>query len=568
MNDNSGFTGRRRRRSGRPPDTSAEPPPLPWTPGRVTREQLHEAMGEARPCLDKDGQPLLRDDGEPVMAVVLDGTTIPFGAIADEAARLQKEAMQADREAKAPPKRSKQKATRGKQPKQPKPPSGPEITEDSAALDFAELHRDQLRFDHDAGVWFCWTGSHWRREGTGLALEWARQLVRRLSEDATGQGRYALGKTSFASGVERFARVDRAFAVTSDYWDRDPMLLGTPGGTVDLRTGALRASDPADGISKTTSVAPAATPDCPLFVAFLTKIMGEDAALIAYLQRAFGYCLTGDTSEQAIFFNHGGGQNGKTVLMSTVSGIVGDYCVATPIETFTESKNDRHPTELARMRGARLVTATETEAGRHWAESRLKELTGGERIPARFMRQDFFEFDPQFKGFISGNHRPRLRSVDVAMRRRVNMIPFLVTIPPAERDPQLTEKLKAERPSILRWMIDGCLAWQKRGLDPPKAVTKATDDYFAGEDGYADWIADRCEIIAGFWSPSSQLFASWRDYAEKAGMRAGDTKRFREEMERLGYPLKRTNTSNCYVGLRIRQDPPQPSDEDNPNVPW
>ena len=142
--------------------------------------------------------------------------------------------------------------------------------------------------------------------------------------------------------------------------------------------------------------------------------MGGDEALIAYLQRVFGYCLTGDTSEQAIFFNYGGGQNGKTVLMSTVSGILGDYCHATPIETFTESKSDRHPTELARLRGARLVTATETEAGRHWAESRLKELTGGERIPARFMHKDFFEYLPA----VQARHFRQPQAAPAQRRRR------------------------------------------------------------------------------------------------------------------------------------------------------
>ncbi len=308
-------------------------------------------------------------------------------------------------------------------------------------------------------------------------------------------------------------------------------------------------------MTKITAVGPRG--DCPRFLAFLTKIMGGDEELIAYLRRVFGYCLTGDTSEQAIFFNHGVGANGKTVLMSTASGIIGDYSCATPIETFTESKNDRHPTELARLRGARLVTATETEAGRHWAESRLKELTGGERIPARFMHKDFFEFLPQFKPAISGNHRPRLRSVGPAMRRRVNMIPFLLTIPQDERDPQLAEKLKGEWPGVLQWMIDGCLDWQERGLAPPEAVTKATDAYFAGEDGYSDWIADRCEITAGFVSRSPDLFASWRDWAEKAGQHAGDTKRFREEMERLGFAHKHTKTGNYYVGLCIRQDAPE-----------
>jgi putative DNA primase/helicase len=173
------------------------------------------------------------------------------------------------------------------------------------------------------------------------------------------------------------------------------------------------------------------------------------------------------------------------------------------------------------------------------------------------MHKNFFEYLPTLKPFISGNHRPRLRSVGVAMRRRVNMIPFAVKIADSEVDPQLADKLKAEWPGVLQWMVAGCLEWQEIGLKPPEAVTQATDAYFAGEDGYSDWIADRCEVTAGFWSRSSDLFASWRDWAEKAGQPAGDSKRFREEMERLGFPLKHTRTGNCFVGLCIRQDPPE-----------
>jgi putative DNA primase/helicase len=158
------------------------------------------------------------------------------------------------------------------------------------------------------------------------------------------------------------------------------------------------------------------------------------------------------------------------------------------------------------------------------------------------MHKDFFEFTPQFKPLISGNHRPRLRSVGLAMRRRVNMIPFAVKISDDERDDRLAEKLKDEWPGILQWLIDGCLAWQEQGLAPPEAVVRATDAYFAGEDGYSDWITDRCDVMAGFWSRSSDLFSSWRDWAEKAGQHPGDNKRFREEMERLGFTHRHLKT--------------------------
>ena len=431
--------------------------------------------------------------------------------------------------------------------KRPKAKRALEPTDDHTAEAFAEEHRNDLRYVAAWGKWFEWRAGCWREEKTLRPFYLIRETCR-------AQGIERAGMAKMVGAVHALARADRRLAATAGQWDADPMLLNTPAGVVDLQNGELSRHRPGDYMTMITAVGPRG--DCPLFLAFLDKIMGGDEALIAYLQRVFGYCLTGDTSEQVIFFNYGGGQNGKTVLMSTVSGILGAYCHATPIETFTETKSDRHPTELARLRGARLVTATETEAGRHWAESRLKELTGGERIPARFMHKDFFEFLPAFKPVISGNHKPRLRSVGVAMRRRVNMIPFAVTIPDDDKDTQLTAKLKDEWPGILQWMIDGCLAWQERGLAPPEAVTKATDAYFAGEDGYANWIADCCDAIPGFVTPSTVLFASWKAWAEKAGQIVSNSSQFREEMERLGVIHKHGRTGNYYRGLAIRQDPP------------
>ena len=173
-----------------------------------------------------------------------------------------------------------------------------------------------------------------------------------------------------------------------------------------------------------------------------------------------GYALTGITREHALFFLYGTGANGKSVFLNTVSGIMADYATTAPIETFIASRDERHPTDIAGLQGARLVTAFETEDGRRWAESKLKALTGGDRVAARFMRQDFFEFVPQFKLLIAGNHKPRLRAVDEAMRRRFNLVPFTVTIPEPERDKDLAEKLRDEWPGILRWMVERCLAWQ------------------------------------------------------------------------------------------------------------
>jgi putative DNA primase/helicase len=208
------------------------------------------------------------------------------------------------------------------------------------------------------------------------------------------------------------------------------------------------------------------------------------------------------------------------------------------------------------LHGARLVTATETEEGRRWAESRIKQLTGGDVVSARFMRQDFFDYRPQFKLVIAGNHKPSLRSVDEAIRRRFHLIPFAVTIPPIERDGELSEKLKAEWPGILRWLIDGCLEWQKNGLRPPKAVVDATEAYLSAEDAVAAWIDDSCQGNRSAWEQSSDLFASWSSWAESAGEIAGSQRRFSETLESRGFVRHNTNSARGFYGLRVLEKDP------------
>src|SRR5260370_1358713 len=214
---------------------------------------------------------------------------------------------------------------------------------------------------------------------------------------------------------------------------------------------------------------------CPIatWIKFLDRVCGGDAELTAFLQRVAGYALTGATSEPALFFMYGTGANGKSTFRNALTATLGDYHKTSPIETFTASAADRHPTDLAGLRGARLVTSVETEEGRRWAESKIKSLTGGDRIAARFMRQDFFEFTPIFKLVVAGNHKPGLRSVDEAIRRRFHLVPFTVTIPVEERDETLGDRLTAELPGILAGAIVGCLAWLKHRLRAPAVLPDA-----------------------------------------------------------------------------------------------
>jgi putative DNA primase/helicase len=238
-------------------------------------------------------------------------------------------------------------------------------------------------------------------------------------------------------------------------------------------------------------------------------------------------------------------------MFDTIAGIMRDYHVTAPVETFTASLGDRHPTEVADLVGARMVTAIETEQGRAWAEARIKTLTGGDRVKARFMRQDFFEFRPQFKLWVAGNHQPTLRTVDEAMRRRFNMVPFEVTIPLEERDKDLTAKLRAEWPQILRWLIEGCLAWQAGGLQPPKIVTDATGRYMEAQDAFAAWLEECCEVKSTFTDTSAKLYASWKSYCERNGEDAGSQKAFGAMLETRGFPRTRSNRARGYQGLRV-----------------
>jgi len=287
-------------------------------------------------------------------------------------------------------------------------------TQDGVALEFSARYSDKLRFCHHTEKWFSWDGCIWRREETQLAFDFARTICREF-------GGKRLARASDAGAVERFARADRTFAVTSEIWDRDTYLLGTPAGTVDLRTGTLRSANIADFISRSTSVTPAEVPECPLWLDFIDKVTCQRTDLSAFLQRWFGYCLTGDTGEHSLLFCYGTGGNGKGVMLNTIATIFGDYAQIAPMDTFTASISDKHPTDLAGLKGARMVLASETEEGRSWDEQRVKSITGGDPISARFMRQDFFTYKPQFKPVIYGNYKgrtPLRRQIPCRTRQR------------------------------------------------------------------------------------------------------------------------------------------------------
>jgi putative DNA primase/helicase len=443
----------------------------------------------------------------------------------------------------------------------------PRISEEDLALQFADTHAAHARYVALWNKWLIWDGVRWAMDETRMAFSLARDLCRDQATMAKGSDQVRIASAKTRAAVVSLAGEDRRLAATVDQWDADPWLLNTPTGVIDLRTGKRRDQLTEDYMTKVTAVVPDDCCPTPLWSKFLATVTNGDGDLASYLARVSGYALTGSVQEHALFFHYGLGGNGKGVFGNAISGIMGDYHRTAPIETFTASNTDRHPTELAMLRGARLVTATETEEGRRWAESRIKMLTGDDKISARFMRQDFFDFTPQFKLLISGNHKPGLNSVDEAIRRRFNLVPFTVTIPKKKRDVELGNKLKVEWPGILSWMIEGCMQWQQSGLAPPKAVIKATEEYLAAEDTIKQWLNECCCEDRGAWTSFGVLYECWKRWAETLGEYAGTSKRFSQKLEDRGFvPLRKKERG--FLGVTIYRPTEQGDKTKKPEPIW
>lgn len=440
-------------------------------------------------------------------------------------------------------------------------PRPAEFSDDALAQQFTEHYGADWRYVHAWGRWLQYSGAGWNDDRTLEAFDNARTVCRQvaahvmelthLKADRRARIADAIRSSKTVAAVVALARADRLHAATVSQWDADPWLLNTPGGEVDLRSGKMRAHRRESYCTKRTSVAPSTGP-VVRWLKFLHRVTGDDQKLVDYLQRLCGYALAGVVTEHALCFLYGLGANGKSTFVNVLSGILSDYAQTAPTETFTETSGAQHPTDQAMLRGARLVTATETEDGRKWAAAKIKVLTGGDRIAARFMRQDFFEFVPQFTLVISGNHKPGLRSVDEAMRRRLHLVPFTQTIPAAERDKGLQEALRAEWPQILAWMIDGCLLWQRDGLAPPEVVREATEDYLDAEDTLGLWLdeATTCEPPA--FECTAALHRSYQRWAERAGERFMGTKRFSQALEERGLLRHRTGSAKGFRGRRLK----------------
>ena len=429
--------------------------------------------------------------------------------------------------------------------------SAPEQSEDAIAAEFAAYHAVTWRNVPVWGAWFFWNGAVWQKDSVAAVREAVRQTCRAIAiKNGKPNEARRIASDKTIAAVLRIASSDPVLTTRTEEWDADPMVLNCTAGLVDLETGEITSHSPADLITRLAPASGSGT--CPRWIVFIDEITGGDNELAAYIKRVCGYCLTGSTREQVFFFLHGFGANGKSVFLQTCCAVFGDYATTAALDTFMASQGERHSTDLAGLRGARLVVVSETEPGRAWAETRIKAISGGDKISARFMHRDFFEFTPTFKLMVAGNHRPRLTGVGEAWRRRIHLIPFSVTIPAEKRDGRLVEHLAAERDGILGWMLQGGADWLKDGLHPPKCVLDAAQDYFEDEDQIGQWLATQCQQGDGVSATADDLYQNWKRFAEAAGQTPGTKKSLGEALRERGFLQSRTSRARLWLGLAPR----------------
>jgi P4 family phage/plasmid primase-like protien len=426
-------------------------------------------------------------------------------------------------------------------------------SDDALAYAFSERHAEELRYLAAKASWLEWDGARWTSERTLRIYDLARVLCREQADTVKSKNlKRAVAGAGKVAAVERLAKTDRRHATKLDDWDKHPGLV-TPGGTVDLRSGLVRSNRREDFATKMVSVTPDRTATPTLWLKFLYRVTNQNPDLISYLQRVCGYCLTIETIEHALFFLYGTGQNGKGVFHHTFQAILNDYATTAPMDLFVQQRTQQTDYyALAHLWGARLASAEETESWHRWSESKIKSLTGGDTITSRFLFHDFFDFRPTFKIMITGNNKPAISNVDVAIKRRLQLIPFTVTIPPDERDPKLEDKLKAEYPAILQWMIAGAVEWYRTGLNPPAAVIDASEEYFKAEDRMGLWLEECCDIAKNVSAWTSSLYKSWSTWTKDRGEEPGSQKRFSQDLANRGFVGEHKRDGAWVLGVTIK----------------
>lgn len=443
-------------------------------------------------------------------------------------------------------------------------------TETANARRLVAKFGDNVRWIGAWDKWLVWDRRRWKLDNSLRVESFAKQVADRLwkeigktngelsREDVVAM--YTFAKASNSAGGIRnmvaLAKSEPGVSVDLDDLDADPWLLNVQNGTLDLRTGELRDHRQEDFITKLAPVTFDARATCPQWQRFLHRIFDNHEELISYVQRLVGYSLTGSTEEHILPFLYGDGANGKSTFAEVLLTLMGrDYAMKAPPDLLLAKKRESHPTERADLYGKRFVACIETEDGRRMAEALVKELTGGDRIRARRMREDFWEFAPTHHVWLAGNYKPTIRGRDHGIWRRIKLIPFTVTIPKAEQDRKLPAKLAQELSGILNWALEGLRAWRESGMQEPLIVQAATQSYSKEMDLIGQFIDESCERGVSFIVPATGLYQAFRKYV-------GDEtelsqRKFGEEIGKRGFeriPLTTNPYKGCvgYRGLRLR----------------
>lgn len=425
-----------------------------------------------------------------------------------------------------------------------RPEDGPacELTDAGNAERFARQHGDDVRYVPEWG-WVVWDGRRWARDelqARERMLETARRIYREAEAAAEPKAQDAI--TKWARQSQQAQRVGAALwcaqpelRASPDEFDRESMLLPVANGTLDLRTGELHAHRREHLATRASDVWFDGAASCPTWHAFLARVFPDDETR-AFVKRAAGYSLTGSTAEQSLFFCYGSsGRNGKTVFIETLAALAGEFHLATRIDSLSITRGGGIPSDIARLAGARVVTVSETPEGARLNEPLVKDLTGGDTITACFKYREWFDFRPEFKLWIRGNHKPQIRGTDDGIWRRVLLVPFAVQIPEDEADPALPAKLLDELPGVLAWALQGALEWQRRGLRPPQTVADAVREYRSEMDTLGEFIEDRCIVLPHVQASAKSLYAAYRQWCEDSGHQPVSTTRFGLSLAERGF---------------------------------
>jgi putative DNA primase/helicase len=463
----------------------------------------------------------------------------------------------------------------------PKPSNGETRREVATSFQLTELgnaERLVARYGHDLmyvpelDAWHLFDGTRYRRDDTLRMLALAKKTVRSMYaeaaaiEDKVERLKFLqhLKASESARGIQAMislARAESKIVVPQRELDSDPWLLNVANGTIDLRTGELRPARREDRITKLVPIHYDREADCPIWTAFLKKVLPDDATR-AYAKRVAGYSITGLTKEDKVFFFYGPTASGKSTFSRALLTIAGEYAAVTDFDTFLKRPVTGGPrNDIARLAGARIVCSVEVEDGQQLAEGLVKQLTGGDTISARLLHKEFFEFRPTFKIFLAANHRPRARADDDAIWRRLTVIPFNTTIPENERDPSLREQFgdpDGSAPAILAWAIEGCRLWRRDGLGNPPVVKDATAAYRKDADQFVNFSDECLAFAVDSWISARDLRDAYETYCRENGERDPlPGKRVATCLKDRGCEKVRHNGVRGWRGLRlVREDGP------------